>query len=291
MSVIHSRPIDLSTYRTIAHPEEYDVDWAGFYRRADAATELLRRSVGHELGVMYGDHPYQILDIYRPSGSSNGVALVFFHGGAFREGHPGHYGYLARPFVARGSFYVSAGYRLLPEVEVANCLEDAQQAIGWLYLNRERWGLHRVVVSGHSAGARIVAALALTRGWRSRYGVPDEFVAGGIAISGGYGMFHEVAAHRHGSVSRPGDEPFTNIECTPPLIVAYGPAERNRAGEPAGAYADSSEALIDVLRSRGAPVTDVPLPGLDHPDTADALAAKGSPLHAAALELMKEGSS
>jgi arylformamidase len=72
------------------------------------------------------------------------------------------------------------GYRLCPEVGVANIVEDAHNAA--LLLHRS-FG-KRLVACGHSAGGHLVSTLVATNWQASSASVPSDLVRKGISISG-----------------------------------------------------------------------------------------------------------
>lgn len=51
----------------------------------------------------------------------------------------------------RGWTYATASYRLLPEADGREILEDALDAVCWVYNNVS----HRIIVAGSSAGAHV----------------------------------------------------------------------------------------------------------------------------------------
>ena len=142
-----------STYYSVLHAEEFrqlGLDWPAFYRRADAETAEARTLLHVERDIRYGPFEKQGLDLYLPERDDPTLpALVFLHGGGFREGDRAHYGFVALPFATRGIPTVVPSYRLLPVSGVADALRDAVAAILW---TAARYPGRRIVAAGHSAG-------------------------------------------------------------------------------------------------------------------------------------------
>lgn len=111
-----------------------------------------------------------VLDVFTPAGYAESdktfPAIVYFHGGSWREGSPsGHYPDCTY-WASRGMVAASAHYRLKErdKVEVPRaCLEDAKAAIHYLRDNAQRLKINpdKIVAAGDSAGAMLAAATAM----------------------------------------------------------------------------------------------------------------------------------
>jgi acetyl esterase/lipase len=164
-------------------------------------TDALRADFRHELGVAYGTHPRQVLDLYYPAAvTADAPVLVLLHGGGFRGGQPGFNGYHGRPYLERGSIFVSMGYRLAPDgVRFPDSCEDVELGLLCLYDHlAERGGdPDRLFLSGHSAGAMLAAAVGL-RSFPAGLPLPPELIKGLVLISGMY----NVAQHPEEIINR-----------------------------------------------------------------------------------------
>src|SRR5690606_39166296 len=106
---------DSSTYYTVMHPAEFQIDWKAAYAKADEMTRRTRKQLPHQLDIAYGTDRKQKLDIYQPRNEpKDAPVLIFLHGGGNREGDRAHYGYVAGPFAKHGVVTVVASYRLQP---------------------------------------------------------------------------------------------------------------------------------------------------------------------------------
>ena len=58
---------DWTTYYTVVHAKDFELDWGKFYRMAEAKTMAVRKELRHELDVPYGKDPKQRMDLYFPT--------------------------------------------------------------------------------------------------------------------------------------------------------------------------------------------------------------------------------
>ncbi len=119
----------------------------------------------------------QMLDIYTPQKNSNQLypVLIFVHGGAWHMGDkeivtPE----IARSYTDNGIIVVSLNYRLSPRYKHPTHIRDIASATKWLVNNIEEYGgsSKRMVLTGHSAGAHLVALLATNPLYLSTHNVP-----------------------------------------------------------------------------------------------------------------------
>jgi acetyl esterase/lipase len=279
---------DRSTYYTVVHGDQFKIDWAAFYEKAEAMTMATRNALPHVLDVAYGTHPKQRLDLYFPTqvteaSRAGAPVLLFLHGGGFREGDRLQYGFIAAPFAAHGIITAVASYRLTPEFTYPAQPEDVQLALGWLWKNikAHRGNPERMFVAGHSAGAILAADVAVKTAWLGRLSLPAGLLKGVIPISGGYDLNDLPSVHNYvpDETTRGEASPIRHVSGgVPPAIVAVG------SGEP---YVASSRALVESIRSRGGQADLLVLEGLDHAQTVLALGDERSPLFKAVLGLIE----
>ena len=126
-----------------------------------------------EADLPYGPLPRQRLDFYAPvAPRADGKTVVFFYGGAWRQGDKADYLFLGQALASRGIGVVVADYRLFPNVRYPAFIQDGALAVGW---SARRFGSERLFLMGHSAGAYIASMLAdQHRLPASRRGRPPE---------------------------------------------------------------------------------------------------------------------
>lgn len=142
------------------------------------------------IGLPYGKDERQKLDVYTPTLKSKDAypVLVFFHGGAWRDGERDGYGFLGRAFAARGIVTIIADYRKTPQVKFPAFVEDAASTIAWAHNNASKYqgDPAKLYIMGHSAGAHIAMMAALDKQWLARDGLDPSVIAGVIGLAGPY---------------------------------------------------------------------------------------------------------
>jgi|SRR5579859_205741 len=124
-------------------------------------------AVSVEAGVVYGrgGDTQLLCDVYRPNpATSKHTAIVHLPGGGFRRCNRAG-ARLARPLAERGYVGIAAEYRVLPGGIWPNPLYDAKAAIRWTRQHANDLGFEpeKLVILGHSAGARLALMLAATQ--------------------------------------------------------------------------------------------------------------------------------
>ena len=125
-----------------------------------------RRSV-HRTSVRYGDHPAQLLDVWRRKDLPVEPApvLIFVPGGAWIHGGRLLQGYALMSYLAeKGWVCLSIDYRCAPHHRWPQHITDVKTAIAWAHANVDRFGGDRnfVAVAGTSAGGHLAALAGLT---------------------------------------------------------------------------------------------------------------------------------
>ena len=140
--------------------------------------------------IGYGDDARQKLDIYLPKQNAAGTSavLIFFHGGAWRDGEREGYGFLGRAFASRGFVTVIADYRKAPRVRFPAFVEDTAAAIAWVHANiaTHDGDVNRIFIMGHSAGAHIAMMTALDPQWLAAKNLTPDVIKGVIGLAGPY---------------------------------------------------------------------------------------------------------
>ncbi len=278
---------DWTTYYTVVHAKDFEIDWGSFYRMAEAKTMAVRKELRHELDVPYGKDPKQRLDLYFPKAkTSNAPVLLFLHGGGFREGDRKQYGYVGEPFAKHGVITVVASYRLTPAFTHPAQPDDAKAIVGWIHKNIARYGgdPNAIYISGHSAGAILTADVGVDLAWLDALKVPRSAVRGIVPISGSYDLRN---SKRFEYLPTPDAEEkasaLLHVNAPAPVaIVAYGSLEE-RLKEP-------SAALAKALAAKGAKAKTLNLEGKDHATAVWELSDENSTLTQAILAMIQSRS-
>ena len=122
------------------------------------------------------------LDIYYPEGIKDFPTVVWFHGGGLTGGSK----HIPRELTEQGFAVVTVNYRLSPRATNPAYIEDAAEAVAWVFKNIEKYGGRKdhIFVSGHSAGGYLSLILAMDKKYMAAYGADADSVAAYLPVSG-----------------------------------------------------------------------------------------------------------
>ena len=117
--------------------------------------------------VSYGNSALQRFDVYAAGKTDNAPVIFMVHGGGWKRGDKGMSGVVDNKFERwgpRGIVFMSANYRLMPDADPYVQVEDIARALARAQAEATLWGADpkRFVLMGHSAGAHLVALLAVS---------------------------------------------------------------------------------------------------------------------------------
>jgi len=250
------------------------------FARWERDSQYVRDTLLAHLDVPYGSHSRQRIDLF-PAREARGT-LVFIHGGYWRSLDKSMHSWLAAPYVAAGLSVAMPNYRLAPEVRIDDIVDDAIASVNWLAANGASYGVpfDRVVVSGHSAGGHLTAALFAAP--RERLAFDPARIVGGVPISGVFDfepllLFAFNADFR---LDREAVRRLTLFDKRPtvraPLVVAAGAGESSE-------FQRQSRDFASAWAPQARPA--MLLPGLNHFTVVGTFAERGQPLHEATLAL------
>ncbi|HXD74380.1 MAG TPA: alpha/beta hydrolase [Vicinamibacterales bacterium] len=193
------------------------------------------------------------LDLYVPKGKKDFPVLMFVHGGGFTVGIKDQYAFVGQVFATYGIGTAVISYRLAPKTFYPENVLDTARAFVWLRQHAGEYGgkTDRIFISGHSAGATLIALLGSDPEYLKQVGESLDHVAGVIPISGSFtqagrsAMFQgfpppDAAVLKHASAINHVAGPH------PPFLILYGDMDLPRTGEDARAMA---KALTDAGNS------------------------------------------
>lgn len=164
------------------------------------------------------------LDIRLPADKSkNFPVLVFFHGGGITGGRRG-----GPDLTSEGVCLVAPSYRLSPQAQCPDYLNDAADAVAWTFKNIEKYGgdPDRIFISGSSAGSYLASLITMDKSWLEKRGVDIDKIAGLIPVSG-HMITHFTVRKERGISASTGlsDEfaPLFHVRKTPfPIFIQCG---------------------------------------------------------------------
>lgn len=129
-------------------------------------------------------------DIFRPEGSSTGGAIVFFHGGGWRNGSPDQFHPHCRHLASLGMLALSCEYRLVghaerPAATPFECVADGRSALRWARSRAADLGIDagRIAAGGGSAGGHVAAACGVVpEPAEGREGSPGDAVPNALVL-------------------------------------------------------------------------------------------------------------
>ncbi len=250
-----------------------------FFARWERDSAYVRKTIDAHLDLAYGPHARHRIDVF-PAKNARGT-LMFIHGGYWRSLDKGMFSWLAASWTAAGVSVAMPNYRLAPEVRIAEIVDDIVEATNWLALNGPKYGApaSRMVLSGHSAGGHLTAAVFATPWSRLRFD-PTRIV-GGVPFSGVFDfepLLH-FAFNADFKLDAAGARALSLHAAKPtlaaPLVVAAGAAESSEF-----------QRQSRLLAAAWAPqAREAILPGLNHFSIVDSFAERSQPLYEETLKL------
>ena len=134
---------------------------------ASAAKSQIRtpdsvKAVKNIVYAQYGSRKV-MLDLYLPKQpqAKKIPCIIVIHGGGWRSGNKDRFARFATALAQKGFAAACIGYRLRPEVQIRQCVEDVKASVRWVRANAETYGLDpaRLGAFGGSAGAHLAAML------------------------------------------------------------------------------------------------------------------------------------
>ena len=257
-------------------------DHPAYFARWQRDSEFVRATLPCSLDLAYGPDARHRLDFF-PAANPRGT-LVFIHGGYWRTLDKSMFSWLAAAWVAAGVNVALPNYRFAPAVRIDAIVDDAVAAVNWLF---EQPGLaNRMVVSGHSAGGHLAAALFAAP--RAALRFDPARIAGGVPISGVFD-FQPLKLFSYNADFHLDDAAIARLNLfdkprtvAAPLVIAAGAAESSE-------FVRQSRLLAHAWAPQAREL--LLLPGLHHFSVVDAFCERGQPLYERTLALFARGGS
>ena len=189
------------------------------------------------------------LDLYVPKGKKDVPVMMFVHGGGFTVGIKDQYAFVGQVLASFGMATAVISYRLTPKTSYPGHVQDVARAFAWLRAHAAEYGgrADRIFVSGHSAGATLVAMLGTDPAYLKEVGESLDHVAGVIPSSGSFSQSGRSAMFQGAVPVDP--EVVRNASAInhvsgphPPFLILYGDNDAPRTGEDARQMAQALEA-------------------------------------------------
>ena len=256
-------------------------DHPAYFARWEADSAFVRATLPCTLDLAYGPDARHRIDLF-PAAHARGT-LLFIHGGYWRSLDKSMFSWLAAAWVAAGVNVALVNYRLAPTVRIDDIVQDVISGTNWLFAHGPAHGvtMEQLVVSGHSAGGHLTAALLAAP--REALAFDPARVVGAVPISGVFDFaplrlfsFNSDFRLDQAAVDRlnlAGKSPTVKA----PLIVAAGAAESSEFQRQSRLLAEAWKPQVKSL---------LLLPGLNHFSVVDAFCERGQPLYESTLALL-----
>ena len=206
-----------------------------------------------------------VMDIYSPQDPESAEPLpviVWFHGGGLTGGEK----FLPEQLKTGEYIVVAPNYRLLPNVSIDQCIDDAATAVAWVMDSISGYGgdPDKIFVSGHSAGGYLTSMIGFDKSWLEKHGKDADKIKGLIPFSG-QSITHFAQRQKLGiSELTPTIDEFAPLfhirKEAPPYIIITG----DRELELYGRYEENAY-LYRMLKLQGHPFIRIyELDGYDH---------------------------
>ena len=266
-------------------PEDLAQPWPSHRQAAPVWKAAGQRRYVRAPSVRYGDHPSQLLDVWRQEDMPAAPApvLVYIPGGAWIFGRRELQGHaLMAHLVRRGWVCLSLEYRTSPQHRWPRQMTDVKAAVAWARANVARFGGDPdfIVAAGSSAGGHLATLLGLTANdpaWQGDLADDaDTSVDAVVSLYGLYDWQDRTTAQRanfmrflervvvkrsqvrHPEVFRAASPVDRVHSLAPPFLVVHGSRDSLIP-------VDEARAFVQRLRSvSAAKVGYVELPGVGH---------------------------
>ncbi|MBD2362316.1 alpha/beta hydrolase fold domain-containing protein [Anabaena minutissima FACHB-250] len=271
------------------NPGELGLDIPAYMNFYATNSAKVRNKLRCHLNVAFGPTVVEHLDIF-PATEPNSPILVFIHGGYWIMGSSKDFNFVAQGLVAANVTVVVVNYALCPKVTIDEIVRQNRSAITWIYHHAESFGAdpNQIYVAGHSAGGHLTAMVMATD-WKNEYGVPDNIIKGGCAISSlfdlmpfPYTWLQPKLQLTWAEVLR--NSPMLNLpEKAGSLLITYG-------GEETSEFQRQSQDFLTAWKEKGLTGEYLPQPQENHFTAIKGFLDADSPLCTAILRQMNMSS-
>ena len=257
-------------------------------KRLASNSELTRARLGPPRRESYGPTEVEKLDIYSAK-RANAPIFVFIHGGAWLRGEAKDYGYPAELFVNAGTHFVALDFIAIEKAggDLRVMADQVRRGIAWTYKNATSFGgdPSRFYIGGHSSGGHL-CGVALVTDWEKSFGLPPDFVKGGLCMSGMYDM-KPVRLSKRSSYVKFDDDMEQAMSSQrhldllrAPVVVTYGTDETPE-------FQRQNRDFAAAVKSAGKKIELIEAPNYNHFEMVESLSNPYGPNGRAALALVQ----
>ncbi len=162
-----TQQVALAALRGVVSAADLELDWPVAEKTPPIWAGLREHRYLYRRAVHYGDHPDQVLDVWRRKDlpAQPAPVLIFLPGGAWVHGKcMGQGSALMSRLAEQGWVCLAVNYRVSPHHRWPRHIVDVKTAIAWARANVDKFGGDRnfVAIAGCSAGGHLCALAGLT---------------------------------------------------------------------------------------------------------------------------------
>src|SRR5688572_2722340 len=280
----------------------------GFLAPSTSALAQPQTAISTKRDIPYAEpaDARQKVDIYSPDGAKNLPVVFWIHGGGWQTGDRTNVQVKPQAFVDKGFVFVSTGYRLLPDVEMATIFRDIAKSVRWVHEHVAEHGgdPKRILVMGHSAGAQLAALICIDDRYLKAEGLSLNIIKGCVPLDGDtYDVpaiietvetrqrVHGLAMPRFGHRIKFGNDPAKHRDYSAVTHVAKGKGIPPFLILHVADHPDvraQAERLEAVLKDAGIPAKRFPARETDHSKLNENLGLPDDPPTKALFEFLDE---
>ncbi len=255
-------------------------------RRA-ANSDLVRKRFGEPLRVSYGPSTVETFDVYKSS-KPNAPIFVFIHGGAWLGGEARRNADSAELFLNAGAHYVALDFIAIKSAngDLRVMADQVRRAVATAYRKAADFGAdpERFYIGGHSSGGHL-CGVALVTDWAGQFGLPPNFIKGGLCMSGMYDM-KPVRLSKRGEYVRFDDDMEQTMSSLRQLDRLLAPVVVTTGSFETPDFRRQSIDFATAVKAAGKPVKLIDATGYNHFEMGESLGHPFGPNGRAALEMM-----
>jgi len=131
--------------------------------------------------IVYDEASGETLDLY--PAEPGAPLFLWVHGGYWRASSKDDNAFVVPGPKAHGFAVAVLNYTLAPQASLDEIIRQTRTAVAFLHARRAQYGSGGLAVGGSSAGGHLVGML-LAGGWHADFGLPDDAITVGMALSG-----------------------------------------------------------------------------------------------------------
>lgn len=135
------------------------------------------------------DIPYNdkgpCLDLVLPEGNTFDAVFIYFHGGGLEAGSKNPSAVFISHLVQRNIAVATANYRMYPDAKFPDFIEDAADAVAWVFQHIGEYGhCDKIFAGGSSAGGYLSMMLCFDPRYLGAHGILPDDIAGYVHDAG-----------------------------------------------------------------------------------------------------------